>query len=211
MIRIASQQNSVVPAWHEVFSKMERAIETHARIAFRHLRPEERAEAVQDVLCNVCSALARLDELDKLDLAYPSVLARFGVAQVKDGRKVGCHRNIRDVSSPYCQRRKKIAIERLDKFDAGEECWQEILIPDQTCTPADLAASRIDFPAWLDTLKPRDRRIAVKLAAGETTSRVSRLHRLSPGRISQLRRALKAAWEKFTSEAEPPQAAGLPA
>jgi hypothetical protein len=102
-------------------------------------------------------------------------------------------------------------MERLDKYDREEEVWQEILIPDQTCTPAELAASRIDFPRWLKTLKSRDRKIALKLAAGETTSRVSRSHRLSPGRISQLRRELKAAWEAFIGEAEPSKAAHAPA
>ena len=62
----------------------------------------------------------------------------------------GGHLNCRDVMSPYCRKLKGIAVERLDKYDETEECWQEILIPDQTCTPAELAACRIDFPAWLE-------------------------------------------------------------
>jgi hypothetical protein len=37
---------------------------------------------------------------------YPSALARFGVAQTKDGRKVGGRLNVRDVSFPYCQRER---------------------------------------------------------------------------------------------------------
>jgi hypothetical protein len=69
------------------------AIETHARIAFRHLDPEAQEEAVQEAVCNACRAVARLAELQKLDLAYPSVLAHFAVSQVKDGRKVGCSLN----------------------------------------------------------------------------------------------------------------------
>ena len=36
--------------------------------------------------------------------AYPSVLARCAVAQIKDGRLVGGRMNVKDVSSPYCQR-----------------------------------------------------------------------------------------------------------
>jgi len=86
-----------VPAWHARFLEMLPAIVQHARISFRHLRPEARAEAVQEVVCNTCCAVARLAELGKLDLAYPSVLARFGVAQVKDGRKTGSKLNCRDV------------------------------------------------------------------------------------------------------------------
>jgi hypothetical protein len=88
----------------------------------------------------------------------------------------------------------------LDKYDVEEQCWQEILIPDQTCTPAELAASRIDFPAWLDTLSRRDRRIALKLATGETTGSTARKFHLSEGRISQVRKELAASWRKFVGQ-----------
>ena len=71
MIRIASLPNFTAPAWHATFIKMLPAIARHARIAFRHLRsPEAREDAVQEVVCNACCAVARLAELGKLDLAY---------------------------------------------------------------------------------------------------------------------------------------------
>ena len=57
--------------------------------------------------------------------------------------------------------------------------WNEILVGDKTATPADLAASRIDFPAWLETLNRRDRKIAMKLAVGEKPGRVARMFHLS--------------------------------
>ena len=101
MIRIASQPTSTVPAWYTGFVKILPAIARYAKIAFRHLRPEAREEAVQEAICNACCAFARLAELSKLDLAYPTVLARFAVAQVRDGRKVGCKLNVRDVLSLY--------------------------------------------------------------------------------------------------------------
>jgi hypothetical protein len=77
MVRIASQRKTTVPAWHAKFLEMLPAIVRHARISFRYLAPEARAEAVQEVVCNACCAIARLAELDKLDLAYPTVLARY--------------------------------------------------------------------------------------------------------------------------------------
>ena len=190
-----------IPAWHGALLKMLPAIRRHAQIAFRHLRPEAREEAVQEVVCNACCAVARLAELDKLDLAYPTVLARYAVAQVKDGRKVGCKLNVRDVLSPYCQQRKEITVERLDKYDADEGCWIEVLVEDRHAGPAETAASRIDFPAWLDTLSRRNRKIAMKLGAGERTGAVARLFRMSEGRISQLRRELHATWLRFHGEA----------
>ena len=69
------------PAWHAAFEAMLPLIKTHAKVSFRYLSPEAREEAVQEVICNACCAYARLVELKKTDLAYPSALARFGVVQ----------------------------------------------------------------------------------------------------------------------------------
>ena len=113
MIRIASQPKPAAPEWHATFLRMLPAIRQHARIAFRHLRAEAREEAIQGVVCNACAAIARLAELGKLDLAYPTVLARYGVAQVKDGRMTGGHLNCKDISSPYCQRLKGVVMETI--------------------------------------------------------------------------------------------------
>ena len=190
------------PDWQSLFLRLLPRIRKHARIAFRHLDPESREECVQATVCNACCAVARLAELDKLDLAYASVLARFGVAQVKDGRMTGGSLNCRDVSSRYCQRAKNITLERLDRYDREEECWEEILVPDNTCTPAELAASRIDFDAWLHQLPRRNRRIAEFLSLGNRTQDAARKFDVSQGRISQLRKELAESWREFTGEGD---------
>jgi len=53
---------------------------------------------------------------------------------------------------------------------------------------------------WFDLLKPRMRRLAKFLAAGETTSVAASKFKVSRGRISQLRRELRDAWLKFQNE-----------
>ena len=199
MVRNAAQSTSK-PAWHRVFVEMLPAIRTHAKIAFRHLDREAREEAVQEVACNACCAVARLAQLGKLDLAYPSALARFGVAQVNDGRKVGCKLNIRDVLSSHCQRRKKVVVERLDYYDADEDAWREILIEDRHAGPAETAAARIDIGLWFATLPRKKRRIAETLATGLTTKAAARKFRLTAGRISQLRREFMDAWSEYQGE-----------
>ncbi|MGA2067971.1 MAG: hypothetical protein ABSG86_23580 [Thermoguttaceae bacterium] len=83
----------------------------------------------------------------------------------------------------------------------------EILIPGQTCTPADPVASRIDFPAWLGTLKRRDRKVAQFLAYGNRTGEAARKFGVSEGRIGQLRKELKRAWEQFVGDEPAPAAA----
>jgi len=128
------------PAWHAAFLAMLPAIETHAKLAFRHLNAEARAAVVQEVVCNACAAFARLVELNKIELAYPSVLARFGVAQTRDGRTVGARLNVRNVSPSYCQREKGISMDRLDRFDKQDEAWLEVPLEDKHAGPAEVAA-----------------------------------------------------------------------
>jgi len=53
---------------------------------------------------------------------------------------------------------------------------------------------------WLDTLRSRDRKIALTLAAGETTAGTACKFSLTPGRVSQVRRELEEAWQAFQGE-----------
>ena len=89
MIRIASQPQSATPAWHAGFLAMLPAIVNHAGITFRHLNPEARQDAVAECVANALVAYARLAELGKESLAYPTVLAIYAVRQYRDGRRVG--------------------------------------------------------------------------------------------------------------------------
>jgi hypothetical protein len=203
MIRIASTPASKsTPDWHATFVKMLPAIARHAKIAFRYLHPEAREEAIQEAICNACVAFARLAELGKLDLAYPTPLARYAVAQVRDGRKVGCKLNVRDVLSPYCQQRKNVMVEHLDKFDEIEGCWLETIVEDKHAGPSETARVRLDFADWLRRLPRRNRRIAEFLSLGNRTSDAARKFGVSEGRVSQLRAELKQAWKAFVGEAD---------
>ena len=199
MVRISSPFDPQ-PEWHAVFLRMAGRIRKAARIAFRHWNPDAREEAVQAVLCNACAAVARLAELGKLDLCYPSVLSRFAIAQVKDGRMTGGHLNCLDISSRYCQRLKDLVVERLDRHDKDEEnAWCEVLVEDRHAGPAETACSRIDFDAWLHALPRRDRKVAEFLSLGNRTSDAARKFKVSQGRISQLRRELQESWNAYTN------------
>jgi hypothetical protein len=208
MIRIADRLPPDPPAWHKGFLAMLPAIVAYARMAFRCLKPEARQEAVQEAVCNAMAAYAALVERGKVALAYPSVLARFAVAQTRGQRKVGGHLNCRDVSSRYCQRLKGVVVERLDRFDKEENAWAEAVVEDRTAGPAEIARTRIDFSAWLKHLPRRNRRIAQALAAGDNTGDVAQQFRVSAGRISQLRRELHRSWKEFLGEAPPPEEPG---
>jgi hypothetical protein len=92
-------------AWHTQFMSLLPAIITSAQVAFRNLNPEARQEAIQEVIANCLIAFCRLVELGQADLAYPTVLARYAVAQYRTGRRVAHAMNIGDVTSPYAQKK----------------------------------------------------------------------------------------------------------
>jgi hypothetical protein len=191
---------SFVVPWHAQFLSMLPRLRAHAAIAFRHLKPEAREEAIQEAVANALVAFVRLVQLKKADLAYPTVLARYAVAQIHDGRKVGGKLNVRDVSSKYAQRRRGFHVGRLDQFDEEENQWQEILVEDRHVGPAEVVATKLDFTEWLKSLPARIRRITKLLATGEKTSIVAEKFGVSAGRISQLRKELAQAWKKFQGE-----------
>jgi hypothetical protein len=89
-------------------------ITEHARFHFRHLFSDRREEAVQEVVCNCCLAYARLVEQGRAESATWSSLAKYAVAQLRTGRRVGTSLNIKDISSPYCQQRKQVSVRSLD-------------------------------------------------------------------------------------------------
>ncbi len=186
------------PAWHAGFLAMLPTICAYARGAFAHLRPELRQDMIAEVIANALVAYVRLYQQGRVALAYPTVLAKFGIAQVRDGRKVGNRLNVRDVLSSYCQKRKNVTVERLDHFDPEENAWAEAVVVDTRTAPvSDTVAFRLDFPAWLGTLSRRNRRITETLALGHRTQDVARKYKISEGRISQLRRELARSWREF--------------
>jgi hypothetical protein len=202
MIAHARSPRSFQSKAHGAFVAMLPTIRRYADIAFRQFTAEAREEAIQEVIANAFVAFARLVQRGRRNAAFPSVLARYAVAQFFDGRRVGTPLNVRDVMSPYAQRRKRVVVERLDRFDPHEEVWHEAVVEDSRTPVIDQVWFRIDFPDWLSRLSARNRRVAQSLAAGESTGDVARQFGISPARISQLRGELHDAWQQFQGENE---------
>ncbi len=196
-----------VPAWHAKLLAMLPTIIRYAKRAFRNYDPESRQEAVQNVVANTTAAVAGLAKRGKLDLAYPTVLAKFGIRQTLDHRKTGSSLNVKDVLSKYCQENKGVKAERLDRFNELEDCWEEAVVVDTRNAPVPATvAFRVDFKDWLKNLHPRDRKVARYLSLGHRTADAARKFGVSQGRISQLRREFATNWRKFIGE-EPGDAA----
>ena len=192
-------------ARHAEFLAMLPAIRRSAQVAFRKLPPELRHDLIEEVIANSYVAFVRLVERGQADRALATPLARYAIAQIRVGRRVGSRLRIGDALSTYAQYRKQFFVERLDQFSEEKGCWGEILVEDKRATPADVAACRIDFAEWLQRLTARLRKIALALAAGETTSEAARMFGVTPARISQIRQWLKESWECFQGETKSDQ------
>ena len=175
-------------------------IRRQAAYHLRHLSKRDRADAVQEVVASSFVSYVRLIERGKADLAYAGPLARYGACQYLAGRRVGNRMKVSDVTSAYCQRRKNIMVEQLDHFDDPTSEWEQLVVEDKHSTPADVATTRLDFRAWLESLPERTRCVAETVAMGEATSHVARMFGCSASRISQLRRELYEAWRVFQGD-----------
>jgi hypothetical protein len=185
------------PVWHAGFLSALPAIRSYARGALQHLSGESRDDALAEVLANVTVAYARLHQRGRANPRFARALVLYAVRQFCDGRRVGSRLNSRCLLSAYARRKHDFTVERLDRFRRDEEVWEEVLVEDATVSPAELAAIRMDFAAWLRWLHPRRRRIALALASGCSTQETAVRFGLSQGRISQLRRWFKQHWEDF--------------
>jgi hypothetical protein len=164
----------------------------------RHLSNEAHDDAFHEIVADTVVAYARLAELGKEDLAYPTPLVKYAWAKYRAGRRVGNRLNVRNVMSEHCRRRNHFVIESLDRFRGSTGNWREVLVEDRHASPAEIAAIRVDFFEWLKTLTSRNRQIAERLAIGETSGRVAQMFSVTTGRISQLRKELHKSWRKFT-------------
>jgi len=178
------------------FLEMLPIIRRAANYAFRHLRRAVREDLMAEVIANAFAAFRRLIERGKGALAYATVLAKFAIRQVREGRRVGTKRNILDVLSPYAQHRKGFSVHPLPETAAQSE-WQELVVEDRHASPAEVAGFKIDFAEWLKRLKRSKRQVALRLVVGDTTSEVAGHFRLSLARVSQLRRELHQDWNEF--------------
>jgi hypothetical protein len=175
-------------------------IREQTRFAFRGEGGERREELIAETIANCWVAFVRLAERGLIDAVYATPLTQYAIKQVRDGRRVGCRLNIRDVSSEYAQQAKRFTVERLDRYDAEEGEWREVVIEDRKAGPADTAAARMDIADWFNSLPRHKLRIAKTLASNETTKATARKFGVSPGRISQTRRELETAWREFQGE-----------
>lgn len=192
-VAIASSNTYVnVPTFETLLPSIERI----AQFAFRKLPRSCRDDMVAEAIANAFIGFLSLVKRGLTTLIYPTALARYAIRRVWEGRRVGSRRNARDVLSEFAQAKQRFVVEQLDNQNADHR-WQEQLLVDRHASPAELAASRLDFRDWLARLDSRRRQLALTLAHGDTTCEAAARFGLSAARISQYRRQLEANWDQF--------------
>jgi hypothetical protein len=144
---------------------------------------------------------------------FAGALAALAARSVWNGRRACGNVGGNDVMSAAAQRRHNFRVEALPSTRQSRETLfgiprgqqiqdslEERLANNTRTLPPKQAAFRIDFPAWLKTLTPRERCIIRAMALSERTKELSRRFSVSPGRISQMRREFRDDWRRFVGD-----------
>jgi hypothetical protein len=190
-------------------------LERFGRLYFRHLRcRHQRAECLQEMRSLGWRWFIRLVQRGKNPADFLKTFVVLLARAVKCGRRVTGLQKAKDVMNPTTQRRHGFEVEALDSSTAARidhlysapngqnlhDAFEERL-RDNTVTPIpDQVQFRIDWPKWLSTLTPRERRIIRMLARDERTRDVADQFEISAGRVSQLRRDFFNGWNHFCGE-----------
>lgn len=119
--------------------------------------------------------------------APPKAIAWYTLKRVASERHF--HQSARSIDGPNPRKRSKP--------ERGSVTLNEISRPGDD--PAEIAAFRCDFTAWVKQLNDRDRKVAESLSQGNRTGEVAKTVGCSAGRISQIRRELAENWEAYTA------------
>lgn len=173
-----------------------------AEFAFRRLKHADREDAIQDVIAQCYFTFGRMAREGGQDRVFPTVLARFAIRRYRSGRRA---------SGTVTKQDSGLAITERDDGDqvrGRSHCrssrWWEFLVEDRRTPVPDQVSLRVDFPAWLSQLSLCQRRVAEMFVSGDRPVEVARAMRVSPARISQIRKGLREDWEKFHDPALSP-------
>jgi hypothetical protein len=196
---------------HARFLQLLPRIELHGHIYFRHLRPHRKADAIQEMRALgwkwFLAAHNRGKDPNDFMTSFTTLLARA----VNSGRRLAGMLKAKDVMNPAAQKRHGFRVEPLPgstrtfhdhlySSPKGQKLHDEFeeRLCDNTVTPVpDQVCFRLDFPAWLETLTPRERRMIRAMIRNERTLDLGKEFEVSLSRISQMRREFQIGWKRF--------------
>ena len=176
-------------------------VEQHASIWFRHIRGQDRQDAVQEARAIAWQFFIQAIDQGKDPTDFPHCISDFAVRRVRSGRRlVAGHGG--DALSHLAQQRHGFTVYSMSDDDCGPSVgWEAAVMQDtRTFSVPDAVGFRVDFGEWLSTLTAHDRRLTECLAVGDQTSEAAKRFGVSPSRISHRRRELRESWQRFQVE-----------
>jgi hypothetical protein len=189
-------------------------IESQARIYFRGIRCRtKKADCVAEVVAMCWKWFCRLAKRGKDATQFVGALAALAARAVWSGRRAHRSEPTTDVMSSVAQRRHGFVVQPFPPVRQSRETLystvrgqqiqdgiEERLVDNRVTPVPEQAGFRLDFPSWLKTLTERERRIIRAMSWNERTKELSRRFRVTPGRISQMRREFSDDWRRFVGD-----------
>lgn len=203
------------PALQAEFLKLCPLVLRHARFVFRDRNAGDREEAEAEAIASAFESFLALKARGKDPIHdFPAAMATYAVLHVKDGRHVGGRSSRKDVLSRKAQVAHRFRVEPLpvsqrtsvaDRYSSphgqqAQDAFEERLQDNDRTPVAEQVCFRLDFPAFLGTLSARDRRLVRFLSLGHSAKHASDRFKLSPARITQLRKRWQRDWRVFQGD-----------
>ena len=179
------------------FLELMPAITTMAKAAFKNCNSDKQDDALQSVLVASYWSVRQLAKNGRLNEAFSTPIGWFAIKAYRSGRVGGVPMNSTDALAESTRARKRVHIESYNNHGRIKKGWGEIFMTDGRVNVAKEVCFKIDYEGWIDTLQDRQRQMLEGMIAGDTTSELAEKFRVSPGRISQIRRELVESWKNY--------------
>ncbi len=188
-----------LPGLHAAFAPLLIQVERYARFAFRAIRcPQSRDDAIQETRGLAWRQFLHYASEGIDPSRFPRLFARRLVGSVNDGRRTACQDRRNDVLSPRAHLFHGLNLIALGDWpDETLDPWREALTDNARTPVPEQVAFRLDLPCWLQTLRPRHRRMVLDLLAGRSAKQVAQEHGVTLSYFCRLRKAWQVHWEAF--------------
>ena len=205
---MSSLSSATLASAHRNFESALPAIHQYFRYSLRRRR-HDRDDLLAEAVACAWKAWRGLVQRGRDPIAVGvSGIAAWAMRHALKGRRIGNRGGGRHAMDIYHRRAQKLGGFRVVSYDSSPDtrdgsvpaAWKEWLSADHRTSPADAAAFRVDFSAWLGDLPERRRRTAELLAEGRGTLEVADQVGVTPAAISQSRSWLAKSWREFQRE-----------
>lgn len=195
---------------NEVFLKLLPAVQTHAKIQFRHLPAVDREEAIAEATAAAFLNVHKCTNKGISKRMTWATVAYYAVKHVRAGKHVGGSQDpAKDVLSRRAQQRGNFQVLglRWDSIlsydcvrDSTTPVWHDRLAGLSKPTPAEQAAFRLDWSSFMRSQASRTRKALAMLAAGHQQTEVADKLGVTPAAVCQRVRKAEREWQGMQAD-----------